>query len=166
MHGIKTQGLIFPNGIQPYPFGPINGSRHDGFLLRESGILDIMHESCTRLGKDYVLFGDSAYPRDRYLWAMYKEVGGRMPAWQAVFNADMSPERVTVEWGFGKVVGLWPYLDVRNKMKVLRSNPQTWIEAAFVLTNMHTCIYGSALSRKYGLGRPDLEQYMSGCGNR
>jgi len=164
IHGIKTQGIIFPNGLQPYPFGPVNGSRHDGFLLRESGILELMAEVCNDLGEDFILFGDSAYPRDKYLWAMYKEVGGVMPAWQAVFNADMSPERVAVEWGFGKVVSLWPFLDVRNNMKVLRMNVQTWIEAAFVLTNMHTCLYGSAVSRKYGLGRPNLDAYMSGNG--
>ena len=165
-HGIKTQGLVFPNGIQPYPFGPICGSRHDSFLLRESGILDIMEELCNKLGKDYVLFGDSAYPRARFIWAMYKDAGASaMPAWQAAFNADMSPERVGVEWGFGKVVMLWPFLDVRHKMKVLQMSAQTYIEVAFVLTNMHTCIYGSAISNKYGLGRPSLDAYMSGNGH-
>ena len=60
---------------------------------------------------------------------------------------------------------LWPFLDVRHKMKVLQMNAQTWIEVAFVLTNMHTCIYGSAVSKKYGLGRPSLDAYMSGNGN-
>lgn len=165
VHGIKTQGIMFPNGIMPYPFGPINGSRHDSLLLRESGILDIMEEICNQCGQDYILFGDSAYPKDRFLWAMYKDIGGHMPPWQAVFNADMSPERVTVEWGFGKVVGLWPFFDVRSKMKVLRMNPATWIEVGFVVTNMHTCLYGSAVSRKYGFGRPNLAAYMSGNGN-
>ena len=33
-----------------------------------------------------------------------------------------------------------------------------------VLTNMHTCLYGSALQRKYGMEVPDLDRYMNGNG--
>ena len=33
-------------GIQPYPFGPINGARHDSFVLLQSGIVQIMRDLC------------------------------------------------------------------------------------------------------------------------
>ena len=65
---------------------------------------------------DYVLFGDSAYPLSNFLWRMYK---GAMTVGQYMFNTTMSPVRVTVEWGFGKIVKLWPFLDYRKKHQVL-----------------------------------------------
>merc|ERR1711988_1931431 len=92
IHGLKTQGSVFPNGIQPFPFGPINGSRHDSHVLHESGIVDELRDICRGtaatpgLGQDYVMFGDSAYPISRWLWRMYK---GAMSAVQRAFNADM-----------------------------------------------------------------------------
>ena len=33
----------------------------------------------------------------------------------------MAPLRIAVEWGFGKIVSLWPFLDYRKKHQVLLS---------------------------------------------
>jgi len=160
-------------GIQPYPFGPVNGARHDGTVLRRSRILPILHDVCrggplawsgapNGLGEDYRLFGDSAYPLTTFLWRMYKGVLAAA-GWRAAFNADMSPERATAEWGFGKIVGLWPFLDYRKKHKVLLSPVGRHFGVANVLTNMHTILSdGNALSRRYGLEPPSLDAYMRG----
>ena len=134
-------------GIQPYPFGPCNGNRHDGFLLAESEILDELRDICRRLGQDYVLFGDSAYPISRWLWRMYK---GVMTAMQRAFNADMSPGRVSVEWGFGKIVTLWPFLDYRKKHQVLLTSPGLHFGVGNILTNIHTCLYGTVQGPRRG----------------
>ena len=128
----------------PYPFGPVNGSRHDSFVLRESEIIDILRDLCQRLGQDYVLFGDSAYPISRWLWRMYK---GVMTVFQAAFNMDMSPARVSVEWGFGLIVQLWPFSDYRKKLKVLLSSVGLYFGVANILTHMHTCLYGNIVQR-------------------
>ena len=146
-------------GIMPYPFGPVNGSRHDSFVLRESEIVDILRDVCQRLGHDYVLFGDSAYPISRWLWRMHK---GVMSAVQAAFNQDMSPARVTVEWGFGLIVEQWPFLDYRKKLKVLLSPVGLYFGVGNMLTNIHTCMYGNIVQREFGMDRPSLEQYLRG----
>ena len=169
IHGCKTQGTVFPNGIQPFPYGPINGSHHDSFVLGTSQIVQLMHDICRGgplapgvpggLGHDYVLFGDSAYPISLFLWRMYK---GAMTAGQANFNADMSPARVSVEWGFGKIVELWPFLDYRKKLQVLLSPVGLFMQVGNVLTNMHTCLYGSIVSDAFGVEPPDLDEYMAG----
>ena len=143
----------------PYPFGPVNGNRHDSFLLRESEILEIMDEICQQLGEDYVLFGDSAYPISRFLFRMYK---GVMTALQRAFNQDMSPARVSVEWGFGQIVELWPFLDYRKKLKILLSPVGLYFGVGNMLTNIHTCLYGSIITREFGMGRPSLSMYMQG----
>jgi len=159
VHGVKHQGIVFPNGIQPFPFGPVNGSRHDSFVLRSSGIIAALGAVCVRLGKTYVLFGDSAYPISRYLFRMYK---GVMTAAQTAFNADMAPLRVSAEWGFGKIITLWPFLDYRKKHQVLLSPVGLHFPVANVLTNMHTCLYGSIISHKFDMEPPTLAAYMAG----
>lgn len=171
IHGLKTQGLIFPNGISPYMFGPVNGSRHDSTVLRLSRIVEILHDVCRGgphawrgapqgLGKDYCIFGDSAYPLGVFLWRMYK---GVMQVWQAAFNRDMSPERVTAEWGFGKMVSLWPFLDFRKKHKVLQAPVGRHFGVGNVLMNIHTILSGgNIISLRYGLSPPSLDAYMRG----
>ena len=171
IHGLKTQGIVFPNGIQPYPFGPVNGRRHDSTVLRRSRIIQILEEVCrggpsawhtapNGLGDDYVLFGDSAYPLSAFLWRMYK---GAMAAWQRAFNTVMSPERVAVEWGFGKIVNLWPFLDYRKKHKVMLAPAGRHFAVGNVLTNIHTILSnGNIISLRYGLYPPSLAAYMAG----
>ena len=156
-------------GICPYLFGPVNGSRHDATLLRRSKILEIMHDVCRggpfawqgqSLNEDFRLFGDSAYPLGDFLYRMYK---GVLAAWQAAFNTDMSPERVSAEWGFCKIVALWPYLDYRKKHKILLSPVGRIFPVGNILTNMHICLSkGSAISCRYGMFPPSLEAYMAG----
>jgi len=158
-------------GVQPYPYGPINGCRHDSFVLASSRIIAVLRDICRGgplawrgapggLGKDYVLFGDSAYPISAFLWRMYK---GVMTAVQQAFNKDMSPARVTVEWGFGKIVNLWPFLDYRKKSKVLLSPVGLYFPVANILTNIHTCLSrGNIMSLEFGLEPPELDAYMRG----
>jgi len=61
-HAIKWQGLLLPNGIMPLPFGPINGNRHDSFILEQSGLVRIMHRIFRRLGGDYCMHGTRRTP--------------------------------------------------------------------------------------------------------
>ena len=159
VHGIKFQGIVFPNGIQPFPYGPINGNRHDSFVLSSSGILDVLRGCANRLGQVHALFGDSAYPISPYLYRMYK---GVMSAAQAMFNRDMSPLRVSVEWGFGKIVALWPFLDYRKKHQVLLAPCGLYFGVANVLTNMHTCLYGNIVASRFDMEPPTMEAYMAG----
>ena len=160
IHGLKYQGIVFPNGIQPFPYGPICGSRHDSHMLRESRVIDVLRRVCRgRLGVDYVLFGDSAYPISRFLLRMFK---GQMTPAQQAFNNDMGPLRVSVEWGFGKIVQLWPFLDFRKKMKILKSPVGLFFGVGNVLTNMHTCMYGGIINSALGVDPPSLADYMSG----
>jgi len=159
VHGVKMQSVVFPNGLLVYPFGPCNGSRHDSFLLRESEILNVMQECCEQLGQTYVLFGDSAYPISRYLWRMYK---GVMTVQQQAFNTDMSSDRITIEWLYGIVVRLWPFLDYRKKLQVLLQPVTLFLNTGVILTNIHTCLYGNSVQAKYGMDPPNLQVYLRG----
>ena len=157
-HGVKIQGLVFPNGIQPWPFGPVHGSRHDSFMLRQSGLMHILR-LCCGVGQTYCLFGDSAYPQSAYLYRIYR---GVLAPWQTAFNQSMSRYRVSVEWGFGKISKLWPWLDVAKSQLLLRRDYGKYLQVGNILTNMHTCLYGSIVNSKFGLSPPALHVYMAG----
>lgn len=58
VHGLKWQGIMLPNGMQPYPFGPICGSNHDAEMLRLSDVLAHLGHITQYLGRAYALYGD------------------------------------------------------------------------------------------------------------
>lgn len=74
----------------------------------------------------------------------------------------MAPLRIAVEWGFGKIVSLWPFLDYRKKHQVLLSPIGLYFGVGNVLTNMHTCLYGSIISNAFDMEPPPLESYIAG----
>lgn len=67
VHGLKWQGIMLPNGIMPFPFGPICGSNHDAEMLRRSGLFQALDHIMQHAAGTYALFGDLAYPNHRYM---------------------------------------------------------------------------------------------------
>ena len=64
-HAIKYQSVYLPDGMFMTLFGPIAGSRHDGFLFRESNLLHQMQDMFP--DGEYALYGDPAYQQTRWL---------------------------------------------------------------------------------------------------
>lgn len=158
VHSLKYQGLDLPNGIQPFPFGPIAGSNHDSFMLRASGLIPLLHRLSRELGIIYAAYGDLAYPNDPCL---LRPTGGSEP-WQVAFDSSMSSYRIAVEWGFGKVFTLFAWLDYRHAHSVLLSPVGLIYPVANILANCHTCLYGSQTGSYFSLLPPSLEAYLSG----
>lgn len=137
IYTISFQSVVCPSGIIPNLFGPIAGRHHDAFMLCESNLM-------TKLGAKfrppdvYALYGDPAYPLRPHLIAPYK--GAIITRKQQLFNRRMSREGVSVEWAFGKVVQYFAFLDFKKNLKILL---QTYYAVGVILTNCHTCIYGS-----------------------
>ena len=73
----------------------------------------------------------------------------------------MSTERIQAEWGFGKIINLFSYLDYSKNLKLLKTSVAQSLQVGNLLTNMHTCLYGSIISQATGLDPPSLEDYMS-----
>ena len=158
-HCVKWQGLTLPNGIMPLPFGPINGRNNDAFMLDKSNLIRIMRRICRRLGRVYCLYGDPAYPLSRWLMAPFKH--RMLNGAEANFNTQMSKARIPNEWGFGKIKGLWAYLDFRKGMKPYQQDIQRLWPVATILTNCHTCCYGAQTGWYFDLEPPELEVYVS-----
>lgn len=152
------QLFLLANGMIGDLSGPLPGSRHDAHALRVSNLnprLAALQEGCAFQGKAY---GDAAYPILSHVDRGFR--GANLTDAQKAYNTALSSVRITVEWQFGKVVNVFPFVDFRKAMK-LRLNPigNLYIVAA-LLTNAHTTLYGCETSTYFGMMPPTLEQYF------
>lgn len=156
---IVFQSVHAPNGLIANLFGPIEGRRHDAFMLGESGLSDKLRRFQKPNGEPYVIYGDPAYGITRNVLAPFR--GAHLTDDQKEFNSQMSKVRTSVEWGFGKIIQYFAYLDFKKNLKVLLQPVAKFYLVGAILTNCHTCLYGSLTSTFFELDPPLLETYLS-----
>ena len=140
-------------------FGPLEGRRHDAFMLSVSGLPNKLRPMNQPNGDPYVLYGDPAYGLSRNILSLFRGVHLR-PA-ENEFNKAMSSVRVSVEWAFGKILQYFAYLDFKKNQKVLLQPIGKFYLVGTILSNCHTCLYGSQTSTFFGVLPPSLETYLS-----
>ena len=152
-----------PNGLIANLLGPIEGKRHDSFMLSESGLQEQLRNIRKPSGQPYVLYGDPAYGVTNNIIAPFR--GADLTAPQKHFNKAMSKVRVSVEWGFGKIAQHFAFLDFKKNLKVLLQPVAKYYIVASLLINCHTCLYGSVTGKYFNLVLPSLETYLSNTEN-
>ena len=120
-------------------FGPIEGRRHDSFMLGESGLEDQLRNIAKPDGEPYVLYGDPAYGLTNNILAPFR--GADLTAAEKAFNRAMSKVRVSVERGFGKIAQYFAFLDFKMNLKVLLQPVAKYYIVASLLIKCHTCLY-------------------------
>ncbi|CAB1108179.1 unnamed protein product [Ectocarpus sp. CCAP 1310/34] len=164
-HALKYQAVDSPDGIIRQLWGPMLGRRHDVALLGQSNLLGVLQQSFNDAqGEPYYLYGDPAYQNSPWLIAPYR--GGVLTPAERGFNAAMSGVRVTVEWGFGRIVAQWPYVDYHKKQQVGLSACGLGKQHAVagILTNCHCCFYPNSTAQDFDVQPPSLEEYLQGEG--
>ena len=119
-------------GLIAHMFGPIEGRRHDTFMLGVSGLTGKLSRFQTPTGEPYVVYGDPAYGLARNIIGPFR--GAHIADHEQAFNTEMSKVRACVEWGFKK------------NLKVLLQPDGKYYLVASILVNCHTCLYGSQTS--------------------
>lgn len=154
------QSVVSPNGMICHLFGPVEGRRHDAFMLAESGLLPKLERRLNKPnGEPYVIYGDPAYPVRRHILAPFR--GARLTPDEERFNKDMSTVRISVEWGYGKIVRYFAFLDFNKNLKVLLQPVGKMYVVGAILANCHTCLYGSQTGDFFDLDPPSLETYLN-----
>lgn len=69
---MKYQSLMLPNGIIANLHGPVNGRRHDSYLLARSNLIDKLEQKFHGVRNPPYLYSDTAYPLRKCLMVPFK----------------------------------------------------------------------------------------------
>ena len=161
IHSLKYQAITTPDGIIRHLAGPYPGSRHDQFMLRESGILDWLagfplepEHKCP-----YAIYADAGYSVQPGILIPFHDP--EINPIHAGYNAAMSSVRISVEWAFGAILTHWAALRHVPDQQLLsnRKIGQTYFVAA-LLTNFLDCVRPNATSQYFSLKPPSLTHYL------
>ena len=159
-HGIKFQSVLLPDGLVGCLWGPMNGRRHDSYMLRESNLLQQLSEFMPpNLEIVYYLYGDPAYPQSRYLIGGYRYPVPGTP--QAAFNTTMSRVRESVEWGFKEISKQWSFLDFKDSMKKFKMPIGQYYQIGAFLSNLRSLFYDNQTSTYFDMDTMTLNEYLS-----
>ena len=160
VHSLKFQAVSTPDGLITHLYGPVVGSRHDGGVFSDSGLLPQLHQHMQLpAGPPYALYGDPAYPLSLFLQKAY--TGAALTPQQQLFNARMSAVRQTVEWAFGDVAVNWAFVDFKKNLKVGLQPVALYYVVAALLSNCRTIIReGNKTSKYFNISPPGLLEYL------
>ena len=157
-HGLKFQGVKTPDGIIRQLYGPVEGRRHDAFMLRESGLLSVLENEMKLNGVQYCLYGDPAYPHFSFLQVPFAVPSTRE---QIAYNKSMASVRLAVEWAFKDISSNWAFLDFKKNLKLYLSPVGQWYKVCAILTNCLTCLrQHNETSLYFEMLPPRLEEYL------
>ena len=140
-------------------FGPIEGCRHDVTLLRHSKLLDFFYEY-SNIFNGYYIYGDPAYAVSNWMVSGYK--GTNLSYAQRFLNTEMSRLRTSVEWNFGYLKMLWPFITFKPQQKIMHSSVGKLVLVSMLLTNCRCCLRrGNQISKYFKLAPPTLQEYLS-----
>ena len=140
IHTLKFQSVTAPNGLTAHLFGPVEGRRHDAYILHESRLLPELE----------------ARSHDLKVPFPGNNLGENQPA----FNASMSKVHISGEWAFGEIVNLFKFRDFQKTQKVLLSACAKMYIVSGLLTNDHSCLYKNNTLSYFGLDLPTLNEYF------
>ena len=84
-----------------------------------------------------------------------------MAAVNVQFNKAMNAQHTSAEHAFGKVTGIFSALSLSRTQKILATCVSDQYRFALLLTNVHTCFYGSQMTDSFNADPPTLEQYFN-----
>ena len=135
VHCLKFQTVTAPCGLIMHLYGPINGRRHDSFMLRQSRLMEKLERLTQLAGLHCVIFGDPAYPINDFICRMNK---GRLTASEQAFNTEMAKHRVTVEWGYRDIIEQFKFVDYEKSLKLFLQPVACYFKVAALLINCQT----------------------------
>ena len=157
------QSISTPDGLLIHFKGPYEGRVSDWGILKHSGLQEnLKNYSHNTAGSRLWIYGDAGYGLEKGILSSYRShhSTGQHTESEEIFNASMARQRIVVEWCFGKLVTLFPLIDYFKKLKVGLSQVGSWIFTAVLLTNAHTCYYGSETTAYFDCPPPSIQEYL------
>lgn len=157
-HVIKYQAVILPNGLIGRLDGAFNGSRHDNFMLNASGLLrDLTRHWIMKDGSFYRLYGVKGYKHSRFIAVPYK---GLLTPAQEAFTSKLNSVRQNEDYGFNKVINLFPFVGMVKQNKILLQPVNKTYIVAVLLANCHSCFYGNQVAQIFNCQPLTINEYL------
>jgi len=156
---LKYQSVVYPNGIIGRLDGPFNGHRHDAAILNLSRMREEMELEFQGNGWNYSLYGDPGYSNQKFIKVGYKNYR-KLTQLERRFNRDMSALRVSVEYGFGKILQQFALVDFKKNQKLYQQRLKEQYFVAAMLVNCQACLKSNQISDYFNCAPPSLEKYL------
>lgn len=158
---IKFQSVVAPNGLIANLYGPIEATRHDCSMLRESGMLpqlDLYSRSPT--GNPLCIYGDMKYPIRPQLQMPF--TGVHLSPSEQAYNASIAGVKGAVQWVFDDIGNYFNFLDFRKSGKISFDAIKKVYAVCGILRNAHTCLYESTSTVDvFNVHPPSIHDYFS-----
>lgn len=138
-HGLVYMSVMLVNGFFLF-FGPYQGKEHDSTVFKATGVIEKLQAMKVRTQKRWILFGDSAFARGEHVQRMFKGAWNNPD--RTMYNKRMASMRICVEWGFGGLKNLFPYIRDAASMKLGSAPVGRIFSVAAFLKNCHNAAYG------------------------
>ena len=159
-HALKYQSCILWNGVIVHLSKVFEGKKHDIAILRESGLINKLEQQQERyLSTRLFVYGDPAYKVGRHILSPFKSQ--RNTEEENLFNTCMSSYRICVEWGFGKVIKDWAFLDFYKNLKLELQQVPTLYTVGVLLSNIRSCYYSNQTAMTFDIPCPTIEEYLN-----
>ncbi|KAF0731276.1 hypothetical protein Ae201684P_011837 [Aphanomyces euteiches] len=156
-HAFKYQTIVTPDGLISHVFGPVDGRRHDIFMLNESGLKDVLEANAVFHKK--IVYGDPAYGCTNVFCCPFK--GCRIDIPKKELNKAMSSVRVSVEWAYGQITRNFAYLDFKREQRAAITPIATLYKMGVLFTNCVTIANGSNTNSNYcRCAPPTFQEYF------
>lgn len=164
-HQLGYQSVVVPDGLIMNFSGPHPGCGNDLNMLAESNLLRDLHHALAEAGRANEQLDVVADKLYNILARGIASLRQNPTNAQQVEDTAGSKIRVPVEWNFGKITLHFPFVNVYFHLKINEREVGTYINVAALLTNIHTCLYGSQCANYfsqvgYTVHAPSLEDYM------
>jgi len=158
-HCLIYQTVTTPDGLMFYLYGPEVGRRHDMTLYRQSNLDSALQEGLSIDGKQYCVYGDSAYLLRPWIQTAYSRVGATQA--QQAYNKAMSAVREAVEWTYKDLKQIFSSQDFKRQLKVRQAPIALLYKTSALLWNFKMCMgHGGQVVSYFNCPPPTLTEYL------
>ena len=159
IHGLKWQTVDLPNGMIFHTWGPVSVRHNDLYTLGHSHIIDLISNLQIGWAKQYLIYGDSAYPRGTHLASRHE--GDDLTEREKLENKCLSSCRECIEWNYGNCNAMWKMMKFKHALQLRRSIIGKYYFTAMLLFNAYVTMNANQTAEYFNCVPPTLEHWTS-----
>lgn len=162
IHWLLFCTITTPDGLVFFCDGPVEGRRHDLYLLNQSGLDDAVRDSLLIDDVQYYVYGDAAYINHTRPWLLSGFPPAFITPFMSAFNTSNNRPRTSVEWNYKDVKQMFTSTDFKRSLKIRKSPVGLLYLLSCLLWNLKVCLHsGGQVGSFFECKPPSLHDYMT-----